>query len=368
MKPAAWFHAESPLRAAWRPVAMRWVMQDLAGVARQPEQDHRTHLRASLEWLCRAQDTCLATAAGSVAAGWSFRTGWLPPSPDATARLIETFVPAADYLVWPELKDRAHAMHTALLTQPDTASAARIMGLIAGHVHLDAADGLQRALACGRLLCEAGYDSPARRAEAGWALAMLGKLSGDAAIVAAARRHLADALALQTPCGWFRDDRLPVSTTALATTLRSLIEAAGWLGDPALLRTASRGARDLGRQLQADGRLPGAHDDGWTPASDHVCIAGLTRLSAAWMRLAQIEGGQDWRDTAWRALAWIKRSQRRQGDDLAVRDALPSTAPIWAGPAAFRLDALTLKYFADALMMDMVGIAIPQAAQKAGPP
>lgn len=365
MKPAAWFPDDSPFRAAWRPVAMRWVMQDIAGVARQPEQDHRTHLRASLEWLCRAQDACFASDKGSVASGWSFRSGWLPPSPDAAAGLIETFVPAADYLVWPELKDRAHAMHAALLSQPDAASARRVLGLIAGHAHLDRSDDLQRAMASARLLCDASYDTAAQRAEAGRALAVLGTLRGDAGLVEAARRHLADALALQTPCGWFWDTRLPVSTTALAATLRSLIEAAVWLDDPMLLQTASRGARDLSRQLQTDGRLAGAHDDGWTPASSHVCIAGLTRMSCVWMRLAQIEGAKTWRDTAWRALAWIKRNQRTRGDDLAVRDALPSTAPIWAGPAAFQLDALTLKYFADALMMDMVGIAIPRAAQKA---
>ena len=65
------------------------------------------------------------------------------------------------------------------------------------------------------------------------------------------------------------------------------------------------------------------------------------------------------RDAAWRALAWIKRNQRTMGDDLALRDALPCAVPIWSGPAAFCFDTLSAKYFADALMMDMVGISIP---------
>ena len=70
-----------------------------------------------------------------------------------------------------------------------------------------------------------------------------------------------------------------------------------------------------------------------------------------------------WHDGAGRAPDWIKRNQR--GDDLALRAALPNVVPIWRGPAAFRFEALNTKYFSDALMMDMVGIAIPPAAQKA---
>ena len=59
--------------------------------------------------------------------------------------------------------------------------------------------------------------------------------------------------------------------------------------------------------------------------------------------------------------------QRTVGDDLALRDALPSAVPIWGGLAAFAFDVLNAKYFADALMMDRVGIAIPPGVQKRKP-
>lgn len=341
---------------AWQPRALRWVVADIAGVARQPEQDHRTHLRASVEWLCRAQDSARQDG---LSEGWSFASGWLPATPAATAALVETLWPAADYLVWPELKGRARALCAALLAQPDAASAERVLGLIAAYAQLGETEALDRAAASGRLLLDTPLESPAAYAQAAWALAALGRVAGDRAFSDGARACVARVVGAATPCGWLPDPHLPVSTTQTVTALRGLIEAAHALDDANGLRLAARGARALRDQLEPNGRLAGAHDDGWTPASGHACVAGLARLACVWLRLAQIEGDPAWRDAAWRALAWIKRNQRRAGDDLALRDALPSTAPIWGGRAPFRLDSLTLKYFADALMMDMVGVAIP---------
>lgn len=346
---------------AWPPRALRWVAADLAGVARQPEQDHRTHLRASVEWLCRAQDS--ARPAG-LSEGWSFAAGWLPATPAATAALVETLLPAADYLVWPELKGRARALCAVLLAQPDAASAGRILGLVAAYAQLGETEALERAAASGRLLLDTPLESPAAYAHAAWALAVLGQVANERIFSDGARTCMARVVEAATPCGWFPDPHVPVSTTQSAAALRGLIEAAHGLDDANGLRLAMQGARALRDQLEPNGRLAGAHDDGWMPASGHACIAGLARLACVWLRLAQIENDPAWRDAAWRALAWIKRNQRRSGDDLALRDALPSAAPIWGGRAPFRLDSLTLKYFADALMMDMVGVAIPPTAYK----
>lgn len=362
MKPAAWFDL-SIRHKAWRPRPMRWVMQDLAGVARQPEQAHRTHLRATLEWLCRAQDACRA-APGSVAGGWAFESGWQPASAEATGALIETCLPAADYLAWPELGNRARAMLDALLAQPDTASAGRIHGLLAGHVQLGDAGSLVRAAKSGQGLCGATLPSAAQHAQAAHALARLGELTQDPAWLDAARRHLDAVLVQQTPCGWFPDPAVPSPTFALAGVIRGLLESAVLLDETRALRAARRAAQALFDHLHGDGWLAGAFDDGWMPAATHVSVPGVANMATCWLRLAQLEQGAHWRDAAWRALAWIKRNQRTEGDDLALRDALPSTAPIWGGAAAFSFDALGAKYFADALMMDMVGIAIPPVAQK----
>lgn len=367
MKPTAMF-ALPIRRTPWRPRHLRWVMQDMAGAARQPEQDHRTHLRATLEWLCRAQDVSRDSAAsGCVAAGFGFDLGWLPASADVTGRLIETLLPAATYLAWPLLEDRARAMLEALLVQTDEASPGRIHGLIAGHVQLGHGESLARAMCCGHALAATTMTTAVRHAQAAHALAAVGNLAGMPDLLDAARHNLGQLLARQTPCGWFPDTAGPVSTAMLAGVLRNLIETARLLDDSRAWQAALRMAHGMRSQMREDGRLAGAFDDGWMPAASHVCVGGLAQLAGCFLRLAQLTQDAGWRDPAWRALAWIKRSQRTEGDDLALRDALPSAVPIWAGPAAFSFDALNAKYFVDALMMDMVGIVIPPDVQKVEP-
>lgn len=362
MKPSALFDL-SIRHKPWRPRHLRWMMQDLAGVARQPELDHRTHLRATLEWVCRAQDACRASS-GGVAEGWTFESGWLPVSADATGWLIETLLPAATYMAWPDLAERAHAMLDTLLAQPDGGSAGRIHGLIAGHVQLGHEASLARAVKSGHALAGMPMTSVAHHAQAAHALAAVGVIAGEPALLDAARRHLETALAQQTPCGWFPASVGPVTTSALAGITRSLIESSCLLGDDGARRAALRAAQGLRDHLSSDGWLAGAFDDGWMPAAAYVSVPGLTQLAGCWLRLAQISPDTGWRDAAWRALAWVKRSQRTSGDDLALRDALPNAVPIWGGPAAFSFDALNAKHFADALMMDMVGIAIPPGVQE----
>ena len=172
----------------WPPRALRWVAADIAGVARQPEQDHRTHLRASVEWLCRAQDSARQEG---LSEGWSFAAGWLPATPAATAALVETLLPTANYLVWPELKGRARALCGILLAQPNAASAGRVLGLIAAGMQMGETGALDRAAASGRLLVDAPFESPAACAHAAQALAMLGQVTGERFFFEGARACLA---------------------------------------------------------------------------------------------------------------------------------------------------------------------------------
>jgi hypothetical protein len=313
-----------------------------------------------MEWLGRAQD---AAAGEGASPGWSFHSGWAAGDADTGGRLVETLVPAAVYLASPQLSARSHALRDNLLAACGAATPDNVLGLIAVHVHLDCPDSLTRAVTNAHTLADIRIESAAQSAQAGRALAVAGRIAGDRVLLDAARRHVQAAHARQTPCGWFPEQNLPASTLTLAATLHDLLEAATWLDDAAALQRVARAASELAGQLTAEGRLAGVHDDGWMPVASHVCLTGLARLACVWIRLAQIEGGPLWHDAAWRALAWIKRHQRTLGDDPVLCNALPSTVPSWAGARAFRLESLTLKYFADALMMDMAGVTIPPVSR-----
>ena len=344
----------------WRMQQLGWIVQDIVGTARQTEHDHRTHLRATLEWLCRAQDACRGTPqAGCVAGGWAFELGWLPGNIDHTGWLIETFLAAGEYLAWPALNTRARSMLDSLLAQPDNGSLGRIHGLMSGYLQMGDTSCLPRAVQSAYALLETQTHTTMQHAQMAQALARLGSLANDPTLLHGAHLQLDAALARQTPCGWFGDYAVPVSTFQLATTIRCVLDAAELLNDSRAYDAARHAAQGLRQQLSETGALAAAFDDGWTPAGNQACISGMAQLAVVCLRLAQVEHQSQWRDAAWNALGWIKRNQRTALQNLALRDALPGAVPIWQGPDAFHFPALSAKYFADALMMDRVGISIP---------
>ena len=91
----------------WVPLHFRLLIKDLNNRGVQSSLDHKTHLKAAIEWLCRAQDI---NGDGGVSAGWSFEDGWLPSYPETTGYIIETFLAAAGILNNMDLTARANRM------------------------------------------------------------------------------------------------------------------------------------------------------------------------------------------------------------------------------------------------------------------
>lgn len=386
---------ELPLRyQPWKARHLRLVMEDLAGAARQPEQDHRTHLRAAIDWLCRAQDVRDGEPdAGGVAAGWSFEDGWLPGYPETTGYIIETFLAASEHLGRPELIARAQRMidwelslqaadgafpghfgeagsHPVIFNQGQI-----LHGLVAGHTQLARQDCLEAGVRAGRwLVAQQDDDGCYRRFEhngvphvyntrATWALAALGVVANETEFVAAARRNLDWALTRQTPSGWFATNAFTPGrdpfTHTIAYAIRGFIEVAVLLGDERYLAAADKAARGLMAKQRADGWLAGTYGDGWTPTAGYACVTGVAQMALCWLRLAQITGDRGFREAAWKAIGYVKRTQRLEEDDAVVRGAIPGSAPIWGAYSRFEFPNWAAKFFADALMMDMANVAVP---------
>lgn len=369
-------------------------MQDIAGTAHQPEQDNRTHLRGAIDWLCSAQDVRNHKPdAGGVAAGWSFEDGWLPSYPETTGYIIETFIAAAEYLGRPELIERAQKMidwELSLQTEegafpghfgeagshPVIFNQGQIMhGLVAGYTSLNRQDCLDAGVRAGHwLVAQQDEDGCYRKYEhngvphvyntrAIWALAAMGVVANEPEFLAATRRNLDWALGHQTPSGWFATNafvpgRHPFTHT-IAYAIRGFIEVAVLLGEERYLNAAEIAARGLMEKQRSDGWLAGTYDDGWTPTANYACVTGIAQMALCWLRLAQITGDKSYRDAAWRAIAYVKRTQRLEEDDAIVRGAIPGSAPIWGAYSRFEFPNWAAKFFADALIMDMANVAVP---------
>lgn len=386
--------ARLPLRyKPWRPRHLSLVWDSVRSVA-TPALDHRAHLAATIDWLCRAQDVRDGQAdAGGVSAGWSFEDGWLPSYPETTGYIIETMLAAAQLLQRPDLVPRAQRMIDWELSiqLPDGAfpghfgepgsrpvifNTGQIMhGMVAGHTQLGRADCLASAVRAGHWLTDQQDDDGCfRRFEhndtphvyntrATWPLLATGLISGERRLVDAARRHMDWALTQQTASGWFATNafvplRSPFTHT-IAYAIRGLLEAGVLLGESRYLDAALKAGRGIAAVQRADGWLAGTYRDGWVPDAAYACLTGVAQMSLNWTRLAQASGDDSLRAHARSALAYLKTTHRLEHPDPAVRGGVAGSAPIWGDYSRFEYPNWAAKFFADALMMDLADIAVP---------
>ncbi len=384
-----------PLRyKPWLPRHARLILSDAKGCATQEQQPHEAHLRATIDWLCRAQDVRNGMSdTGGVSAGWSFEDGWLPSYPETTGYIIETFLAAARLLERPELVDRAQRMidWELSLQQADGAFPGHfgepgshpvifnqgqiLHGMIAGHTQLCRQDCLQAAERGGRwLVAQQDLDGCWRKFEhngvphvyntrATWALLATGLLTGEQELVAAARRNLDWALGQQTCSGWyatnaFTPDRSPFTHT-IAYAMRGFLECGVLLDEPRYLESAIKAGRGIAQVQSPDGRLAGTYRDDWSTDAGYACLTGIAQMSLNWTRLAQITGDDSFREHARAGLAWLKTTQHLDDPDDTVRGGIAGSCPIWGDYSRFEYPNWAAKFFADALMMDLADIAIP---------
>ena len=383
----------------WRPRHFRLIIGDLANGGRQPERDHATHLAATIDWLHRAQDVRAGQRdAGGISAGWSFEDGWLPSYPETTGYIIETFIAAAKVLSRHELIQRAQrAIDWELSLQHDDGAfpghfgeagshpvifnTGQIMhGLLAGYLQLGRKECLEAAVKAGWwLLRQQDADGSWRQFEHNgvphvyntrgtWALAAIGLIANEHELTQAARRNLDWALTQQTQSGWFATnafthDKAPFTHT-IAYAIRGFLESGVLLGDERYLSAALTAARGMARVQHDDGWLAGTYADNWKPCASYCCLTGLAQMSLNWIRLAQDGDAPELREHARRAIGYVKRTQRLNDTDDAVKGGIAGSFPIWGDYSRFEYPNWAAKFFADALMMCIKDEAIPPVATR----
>lgn len=377
----------------WRPRHISLVLDSVRRVETAPQR-HEVHLAAAVDWLCRAQDVRDGQGdAGGVSAGWSFEDGWLPSYPETTGYIIETLLEASRVLGRPELVERARRMIEWELSiqQPDGAfpghfgepgsrpvifNTGQIMhGMIAGHLQLGRSDCLEAAVRAGHWLADQQdadgcfrrfehHDTPhVYNTRATWPLLSTGLIAGEKRLVDAARKHMDWALTQQTPSGWFQANafvpwRNPFTHT-IAYAIRGLLEAGVLLGEDRWLAAALKAGRGMAAAQRADGWLAGTYRDGWVADASYSCLTGVAQMSLNWTRLAQATGDETLRTHARAGLQYVKRTQRLDHPDPAVRGGIAGSAPIWGDYSRFEYPNWAAKFFADALMMDLRDLSVP---------
>lgn len=357
------------------------------------DSHHEPHVRAGVDWLCRAQD---AVEGGGIARGYALRRhlwlgvqGWEPAYPETTGYIIPTLYAAAEYLGEPDLARRA--TNAARWEAQIQFTSGAIQGGVIGEKRSPAVFNTGQVLfgwlsawmetgdsvfyraavrAADFLACTQDKDGLWRRensrfaradatlynARAAWALAEAGVRLEEPVYRDIAARGLHAVVRRQHADGWLPDCCLndpdhPLLHT-LAYTLEGLLEGGFALADSRLIAGARRGAAAVASLVAGDGRLPGRFARGWRPAVPWVCLTGSAQMACIWLRLAATCAETAWVEPARRVLAFIKGTQNRDSGDPGVRGGIRGSFPIDGGYAPYEVLAWATKFFIDALMRD----------------
>ena len=383
----------------WRPCHLQLILADLVGTARQPERDHITHLKAAIDWLCRAQDLRNKELdSGGVSAGWSFEDGWLPSYPETSGYIVETFIAASELLNRRDLLHRAHRILDWELSiqnadgsfpghfgepgsRPVIFNTGQIMhGLVSGYVELNRQECLQAAVEAGRwLVKQQDSDGCWRRSthnaiphtyntRAAWALLRVSLIANEPKLEKAAVQNLNWAITQQTESGWFANnaftpERSPFTHT-IAYAIRGFLESGLLLRDERFIVSADKAAKALANTQRENGWLAGSFSNGWIAKAQYCCLTGLAQMAILWKRLMETRGTNEFSSSVQQALSYLKRNHTINVRHDQVDGGVAGSVPIWGAYSRFEYPNWAAKFFADALMMEMADIAIPQTTGK----
>ncbi len=388
---------ELPFRyKPWKPLHLRYIIQDIQGISVQPPYPDATHLQAAINWLCRAQDIRNGQPdEGGVSAGWSFEDSWLPSYPETSGYIVETFLAASDLLDRPDLKERANRILDWELSiqNPDGSFPGHfgepgsrpvifntgqiIHGLVEGYQKLKRSECLEAAIKAGQWMArQQDEDGCWRRSvhngiphtyntRAAWGLLRAAVAAGDKELEQSARKNLNWALAQQTESGWFRHNAFtpdtPPFTHTIAYAIRGLFESGLILGEERLIGAALKAATAQAKVQREDGFLAGTYADGWIPKSRYCCLTGLAQMSIIWLRAAQTlgSGKDELEKSAILGIDYLKSNHHITGKGDPRDGGIAGSVPIWGAYSRFEYPNWAAKFFADVLIIKMAKISVP---------
>jgi hypothetical protein len=373
-------------------VPFRLALRDLLRRPAQPPQSNEVHLRAAIDWICRAQD---AASGGGVARSYCvtwhrfFRTrGWVAPYPETTGYIIPTMfdyaqragdeaihrraIRMADWEI--EVQMPSGAVQGGIIGMEPTPAVFNTGQVIFGWLRAAQETGdprfLHAAERAGRFLVEhQDADGAWRRGlsqhakpgpqtyntRTAWALILLGEATGDEMFRRAGRKNIDLALKRQQSNGWYEGNGLDNDTAPLTHTIayatRGILEAGALLGEERFIAAAQRTLDALARLQHRDGSLAGRYDRQWQPAVRWSCLTGNAQVAICWLRLAAFVRDPSYARAAERSLRYLARLQDLAARDDGIRGGIAGSYPIFGDYGSFEYLNWAAKFFADGLLL-----------------
>lgn len=367
--------------------AWREMIRDRKGLPAADPGIERAVAEA-LGWLGRAQDRSRSQD-GGVARDFSLINGWNASYPETTGYIIPTLLTCARFKGDDTLRERARRMLDWLVSiqfpeggfqggvigetpvVPVTFNTGQIlMGLAAGVRELGEAyrDPMRRAAdwLAGTLDpdgCWRKHPTPfaapgekAYETHVSWGLLEAARVEPNPAWSDAAVRNVRWALSHQRDNGWFarcclERESAPLTHT-LGYVLRGVLEAYLFTREADLLAAARRTGDGLLTALRDDGFLPGRLDASWKGAVPSACLTGSVQVAHCWLILYQETGDGRYRDAAFAANAFVRRTQSIEGDEDR-RGGVKGSFPVDGDYGRFQYLNWAAKFFIDSQLLEL---------------
>jgi hypothetical protein len=188
------------------------------------------------------------------------------------------------------------------------------------------------------------------------ALFEAGKVSGNDSYIQAAIKNVNWAADIQHNNGWFPrcctcnfDEPI---THFVGYALRGLLAAYEHTGDQRFLSHALKTAEGLLSATDENGFLPGCLNQDWQGTVAWSCLTGTAQVAECWLLLYGIVGKTRFRDAAYQANAYVRRTLRLGGPS-ETRGAVKGSFPVEGDYCAYRYLNWATKFMIDANLLEM---------------
>jgi Squalene-hopene cyclase C-terminal domain len=341
------------------------------------------HLRATMDWLCRAQDVGQDRG---VSWAYTFRGGWWPSYPETTGYIVPTFLDYAHFARQPAYRDRALEMGEWLLSiqmpggafqggrldQPPRPSVFNTGQILFGLVRLAretsddrysaslrrAADWLVSVQDADGPWSHSAYNgiSHTYYTRVAWALLEAAAITGQPEHRERAIAQLEWALSNQQPNGWFSHNGFEAHgdpfTHNIVYAAEGLLGAGLVLEEERYTGSALRVAVALQQRFDSDGFLPGTFDANWSSTARYSCLTGDAQLAGLLLGLSRHTGDRSLAETAARINRYVAVTQRLRTRNGGIRGGVRGSEPIWGAYQPYSYPNWAAKFFVDSLLLE----------------